>query len=143
MNKPKKTIYPNQKDAFEKFRKFILPHLRKIPEIKEAMIWASLAEGKFGTYEREYREHTGSDVDLVLLLEEGKDIPEAFKDLEVHKSWFDGYLNKSFRHFDYDGNDHKVDVLVVKRDKLDVAKESLKGRSKRLYVKKGSKGELK
>lgn len=142
LNKPKKIVYPNQKDTFEKFRKFILPYLKEIPEIKEARIWASLAEGKFGTYEEEFRGQTGSDVDLVLLLEEGKEPPKEFKDINVHKSWFNGYIDKRFRHFDYDGNDHQVDVLLVRRDKIDVAREKLRGRCKGIYVKSGSKTEL-
>jgi len=140
--KPEKKIYENQEDVFEEFNRFILPYLTEIPEIKEAVIWASLAEGKFGTYAKEYRGHTGSDVDLIILLGKGQKIPKEFRDIKCHKSWFDGYINKKFRHFDYKGNDHKVDLLVVKRCELEKAKSSLKGRIKPLYLKQGKKREL-
>ncbi len=141
-DKPSKKVYENQADAFEKFNQFILPHLKEIPEIKEAVVWSSLAEGKFGTYAKEHRGHTGSDVDLVILLGKGQKIPKQFKDIECHKSWFDGYISKKFRHFDYLGNDHKIDVLVIKRDALEKAKASLKRRIKPLYLKQGRKSEL-
>jgi predicted nucleotidyltransferase len=142
LEKPPKKVYADQKDAFEKFKEFILPYLKHMPEVKEAVVWASLAEGKFGTYEREHKGHTGSDVDLVILLEEGKEVPKEFKDLDVHKSWFDGYLDKKFRHFEYKGNNHEVDVLLIKRGKLEAAKERLKSRSKPIYLKKGEEKEL-
>ncbi len=141
-DKPPKKVYENQEDAFEKFNQFILPRLRKIPEVKEALVWASLAEGTFGTYVKEYRGQTGSDVDLIILLDEGHEIPKEFRDIECHKSWFDVYIDKRFRHFDYKGNDHKVDLLVVKRSELEKAKSRLKGRIKPIYLKQGRKGEL-
>lgn len=143
LNKPQKKLYEDQKDAFERFRKFIVPYLKKIPEIKEASIWASLAEGKFGTYEKEFNGQIGSDVDLVLLLEDNSKIPASFKNLKVDKSWFSGYMNKSFRHFNYHGNNHLVDILLVKPEKIDLVKERMKGRSKFLYLKTGKKSELK
>jgi predicted nucleotidyltransferase len=142
LNKPPKKIYENQEEAFEEFRKFITPYLKKIPEVEEAVVWASLAEGKFGTYAREHRGHTGSDVDLVVLLGKGKKIPKGFRDMECHKAWFDGHICKEFRHFDYLGNDHKVDVLLVKREELEKAKTRMKGRIKSLYLKKGMNREL-
>ena len=140
--KPQKKVYENQADAFEKFNQFILPYLRKIPEVKEAVVWASLAEGTFGLYDREFRGHVGSDVDLVILLDKGVNVPKEFKDIECHKSWFDGYIDKKFRDFNYKGKNHKVDLLVVKRDELERAKASLKGRIKQLYLKQGRKREL-
>lgn len=140
--KPEKKIYENQEEAFEKFRYYILPHLKKIPAVKEAVVWASLAEGKFGVYDKEFKGHIGSDVDLVILLDEGVNFPKEFKDIEGHKSWFDGYINKKFRDFNYEGKNHKVDLLVVKRDELERAKASLKGRIKPLYLKQGRKREL-
>ncbi len=143
--KPNKTAYGNQQDALEKFREFILPRLQNLRGVQEAEVWGSLANGNFGVYEREHRGHVGSDIDLVVLLEPGATTPETWKSI-VSKSWFDGYRdtmeNKKFRNFPYQGRMHKVDLIAIKRNQLEKAKEKLFGKTKKIYLKPGAKKEL-
>ena len=136
--KNKKKVYEDQKDALEKFRRFIVPKLKGIPEVREAVLWGSLARGNFGFYDSE----RVSDVDLIILLEPGAEVPKDWKDIGIHKSWFDGYRPRGFTRFDYRGNEHKVDLLVIKRDALEMAKRELRGEVKLVYQKGNGKGKL-
>ena len=49
--KPKKIIYKDQKDVWNKAETYLKKILSKCDCIKEAYVWASLAENKFGLYE--------------------------------------------------------------------------------------------
>ena len=115
--KPKKMYYKDQKEIFKEFLKFIEPFFQKYKEIKEVYLWGSLVDGTFGLYEKEYREQTGSDVDLVIFLEKNSDIPKGWKNLNAPQSWFDLYKDREFRKFEYKGNIHKVDLLVAHKGK--------------------------
>tara|TARA_Y100000310_G_C20204370_1_gene588385 strand:- start:32 stop:472 length:441 start_codon:yes stop_codon:yes gene_type:complete len=145
MKKPKKQQYENQREILEQFKQFILPRLKALKGVKEARVWGSLARDDFGMYKKEYRGQIGSDVDLVILLEQGARICPSWRKL-ISKTWFDGYYdrfgNKKFRDFYYQGNIHKVDLLVVNRDNLELARQRLKGDSKSVYLKQGEKQEL-
>ncbi len=74
--KPKKILYENQDKVLEKASKYLIELIRNEPCVKKAFIWASLAEGKFGVYEKEYSGRFLSDIDLVIILEEAAEIPK-------------------------------------------------------------------
>lgn len=129
--KPQKILYKNQKDVWDKAEVHLKKLLSTCDNVKEAHVWASLAEGKFGLYEKSYRNQIGSDIDLVVALENQKNIPKNWKFTKVEKSWFDLYR---LGYFEYNGNKHQVDGLIVIPSKhdLDKMKKALKGRSKRI-----------
>lgn len=133
--KPLKKIYPDQNDVWEQATKFLIDKFSKEECIQEMIIWASLAEGKFGLYEEPYNRMEGSDIDLVIILDEEKPIPPEWNFTTVVKSWFDLYhLGK----FVYQGHVHKIDGLVVSpsRHNMQRMNEELKGRSKSIYLRK-------
>lgn len=111
--KPQKTIYKNQGEIQKKFIEFIQPFLQKYPEIKEAYLEGSLAKGNFGLYEKEYKGHTGSDVDLVLVID-GK-IPSNWKNLEATHPEMKLYKDNEFRKFCYQKNIHKIDLNIYNK----------------------------
>jgi len=131
--KPNKRVYENQDDIWKEASKFLESILSKCDSVKEAYVWASLAEGKFGVYEESYRGQTGSDIDLVIVVKEPFELPKEWKFTKIQKSWFDLY---HLGHFEYKGNKHQIDGLIVIPSKHDLSKmqEALKGRSKRVYV---------
>jgi len=140
-DRPPKILYQDQEDAFESFKRFIIPYLKANPSIQEAGVWAGLAEKKFGNYERPCADgKKRSDVDLVLVIRE-EDIPKNWEFM-TDKSWFKGYISKEFRKFHYQGNNHDVDVLVVKKEKLEKAREQIKTRGKIIYIKQGTNSIL-
>ena len=55
------------------------------PVVQEALVWASLAEGKFGLYDYEHKGQEGSDIDLVTIIDEKHEIPENWKFTTVKK----------------------------------------------------------
>jgi len=65
INKPNKTIYKNQKQI----RKKIIKKIRDkfLDKVKEAYLIGSLAEGKFGIYDKEFEGYFGSDIDIVAI----------------------------------------------------------------------------
>lgn len=130
--KPVKHIYPNQKDVWEKASKFLVDKFSKEPAVKELIVWASLAEEKFGLYERTYNGMEGSDIDLVIVIDERKTLPKEWKFTTVVKSWFDLYHLGSF---EYQGHKHTIDGLIVSpsRHNMEKMNESLKGRSRKIY----------
>jgi len=86
--KPKKIIYENQAEVWGNAKKYLLNLISNQPCVKEAIVWASLAEGTFGVYEEEYRGQEGSDIDLVLIIDEEYPIPKQWKFTKIKKSWF-------------------------------------------------------
>jgi len=132
--KPKKIIYENQAEVWGNAKKYLLNLISNQPCVKEAIVWASLAEGTFGVYEEEYRGQEGSDIDLVLIIDEEYPIPKQWKFTKIKKSWFDLYSLGKFVHI---GHIHNIDGLLVfpSRHNLEKMKSSLKGRSKIIYVK--------
>lgn len=131
--KPNKVLYENQEDVWKAARKFLLDLVKDKPAVKKAIVWASLAEGKFGLYEGQYRGVEGSDIDLVLIMDEKYPVPEGWHWTTVSKSWFDLYTNMG--NFVYRGHKHKVDGLLVfpSRHSLKKMEKSIKGRSKVIY----------
>ncbi|MBS3073259.1 hypothetical protein J4465_00465 [Candidatus Pacearchaeota archaeon] len=129
--KPNKKIYDNQKDVWKEASKYLDSILSKCNSIKEAYVWASLAEEKFGIYDEPYRGQTCSDIDLVLVMNEPVNIPKEWNFTNVEKSWFDLY---HLGYFEYQGNKHQIDGLIVipSKHNLNKMQEALKGRSKKL-----------
>ncbi|MBN1159807.1 MAG: hypothetical protein JXA43_01050 [Candidatus Diapherotrites archaeon] len=129
--KPAKILYEDQEDVWNKARKRLLQILAKCKTVEEAYVWASLAEGQFGLYEQPYRNQLGSDIDLVVVMREPPEIPKDWNFTKVEKKWFDLY---DIGFFEYEGNIHKIDGLIVIPSKHDLAKmkEALEGRSKRI-----------
>lgn len=83
-DKPLKYIYPNQRKVKAKFILFILPYLKADLFFKKVWIWGSLEKGTFGVYAQHYRGQEGSDVDLLVEVDETKEIPTWFKEI---KDW--------------------------------------------------------
>ena len=129
--KPNKKIYDNRKDVWKEASKYLDSILSKCNSIKEAYVWASLAEEKFGIYDEPYRGQTCSDIDLVLVMNEPVNIPKEWNFTNVEKSWFDLY---HLGYFEYQGNKHQIDGLIVipSKHNLNKMQEALKGRSKKL-----------
>jgi alkaline phosphatase len=82
--KPLKYLYPNQKELLDKFSKFILPYLKEHPFFKKVWVWGSLARGNFGIYKELYHKQEGSDIDLLVEVDESYEIPPEFREL---KEW--------------------------------------------------------
>jgi len=108
--KPKKTVYKNQEEIKKLFFVYIKPFFKKHPQIKKAFISGSLANGTFGTYEKEYKGHNASDIDLVIFLDNS--IPRKWKNLESTNADFELYKDDEFRRFNYKNNVHKIDIII-------------------------------
>ena len=130
--KPPKVLYKNQEEVWRKAEKYLEKVLTKCNCVKEAYVWASLAEGKFGIYEKLYKNQIGSDIDLVIVMNEPINIPKEWKFTKVRKSWFELY---HLGYFEYKGNKHQIDglIFIPSRHNLDKMKKSLEGRSKRIF----------
>jgi hypothetical protein len=129
--KPSKILYENQEDVWNKAEANLQKLLAICDTVKEAYVWASLAEGKFGIYEEPYRGQIGSDIDLVIVMEEPMNIPKDWKFTKVEKSWFDLY---HLGYFEHEGHKHQIDGLIVIPSKHDLSrmKKSLEGRSRKI-----------
>ena len=129
--KPKKILYDNQEQIWNEAEIKLKKLLSNCKSVKEAYVWASLAEGKFGIYEKPYRNQIGSDIDLVIIMNEPIDIPQDWKYTKIEKSWFDLY---HLGYFQYKNNKHQIDGLIFIHSKHDLnkMKKSLKGRSKKI-----------
>jgi len=95
--KSEKTLYPDQEKVWDEAKNFLVEKVRGRPVVQEALVWASLAEGKFGLYEHEHRGQEGSDIDLVVITDEDYAVPEDWKFTTVEKSCFDLYRNLNIR----------------------------------------------
>lgn len=133
MKKPNKKIYKGQKQIQKKIINFLLPKLKEIPQIEKAYLWGSIINGDFGVYQKKWREHIGSDIDLIILLKKHCRVPKEFKYLEIDKLWFKGYKPREFRKIKIEGNEHKVDILLIKRSHIKDAMKDIKGKSKLIY----------
>ena len=129
--KPSKELYSDQEDVWKKAKFYLSSMLTGLDLVQEAYVWASLAESKFGIYEKPYRDMIGSDIDLVIIVKEPCDLPKEWKFTKVEKSWFDLY---HLGYFEYDGNKHQIDGLIVFPSKHDLnkMKKSLEGRSRQI-----------
>lgn len=130
--KPPKILYENQKDVWNKAKIHLKKLIADCNSVKEAYVWASLAEDKFGIYEKPYNGQTGSDIDLVIIMKEPFNLPKNWKFTKVKKQWFDLY---HLGHFKHEGHQHQIDGLVVIPSKHDLSKmkKSLEGRSKKIF----------
>ncbi len=110
-------------------------YLRKLvskqPCVGEAHIWASLAEGTFGVYEREYQGETCSDIDVIILVDERHPVPGDWEHVDFEFPWFDLY---ELGRFDYKGNSHRIDGMLVfpSRHRVELMRRALHGRSMRI-----------
>ncbi len=83
-DKPIKYVYPDQKQAKKEFIQFIRPYLKAHKFFKRVWIWGSLQRGTFGVYKKLYRGQEGSDVDLLVKVNEKYRIPSIFHEI---KDW--------------------------------------------------------
>src|SRR5258708_40073494 len=97
-DKPNKILYENQENIWETARQFLIEIVSNKPAVHEALVWASLAEGNFGLYEHEHRGQEGSDIDLVVIVDEKFKLPEGWKFTNVEKSCFDLYRVGKFTY---------------------------------------------
>lgn len=135
-DKPNKIPYENQENIWENAKQFLTEIVSGKPAVQEALVWASLAEGKFGLYEQEHAGREGSDIDLVVILDENFKIPESWKFTNVEKSCFSLYI---VGKFSYQGHIHPIDGLLVfpSRHSLQEVRDMLADRSKSIYLKSG------
>ncbi len=133
MVKPEKILYENQEVVFRKAVSQVIPLLRPAC-VNQAIVWASLAEHTFGVYKEQYEGKAGSDIDLVIIVDERYPIPKEWKFTKVKKSWFDLY---QLGYFVHENHIHPIDGLLVFPSRHDLSKvmTNLKGRSKVIYVK--------
>lgn len=113
--KPPKIEYEDQDMVYEKARDFLVEKVATIEAVDEAIIWGSLADRKFGNYSHPHHDgRTGSDIDLVLILDKEKEefkLPDDWYFTTVEKSCFDLYSSRE--KFVHKGHKHKIDGLVV------------------------------
>lgn len=135
-NKPNKILYENQDEVWGKAKDFLIEKVKDEPCVQEALVWASLAEGKFGLYEEEYKGQEGSDIDLVIIVDESHPIPRDWSFTTIEKSCFDLYHLGKFVH---EGHKHPIDGLVVfpSRHDLQEVRDMLAFRSRSIYLKSG------
>ena len=134
--KPEKTLYKNQEKIWDKAKRFLIKMVADEPVVQEALVWASLAEGKFGLYDHEYRGQEGSDIDLIIITDEKFRVPESWKFTTIEKSCFDLYRIGKFVH---EKNVHLIDGLLVfpSRHNLQEVRDMLADRGRSIYVKSG------
>ena len=117
--KPEKEIYENQEEVHDKIVDFVKSILTK--DVQEAYLFGSSTTQNFGKYTKKFRNREGSDIDLVVMIDEEK-IPKNWKYLNTEKDWWKLYsggkvnINKTI---------HEIDLLVVKPGKEDLARERL------------------
>jgi hypothetical protein len=135
-DKPEKTLYENQAEVWDSAKRFLTDLIADKPVVQEALVWASLAEGKFGLYAHDHKGQEGSDIDLVIIVDEGAQIPEEWKFTTIRKSCFDLYRLGTFVH---EGHKHLIDGLLVfpSRHDLQEVRDMLADRSKSIYIKSG------
>lgn len=116
--KPKKIIYENQEEILSKIIKFIKLILDE--NIKEAYLFGSAVKGEFGRYIEDYKNHQGSDIDIIVFVRNEK-TPENWKYLNTEKSFWKLYRAG---RIEINGILHKIDALVVKDGIEEVARKS-------------------
>lgn len=135
-SRPKKNLYPDQTDVWNKAQKHLVELVNDKPCVQEAIVWASLAEGKFGLYEEPYGNREVSDIDLVVIIDEDFPLPKTWKFTTVKKSCFDLY---KLGYFEYQNHTHPIDGLLVfpSRHNLKEVRAMLTDRCKSIYLKSG------
>lgn len=82
--KPAKSLYADQNEVKKKVIEFLRPYLKRKPFFKRVWIWGSLSKGTFGVYHQPYRGHEGSDIDLLVEVDEKHPVPNELKEI---KEW--------------------------------------------------------
>jgi len=108
MTKPPKEPYTNQEEIHNQIVSFLESQLKGTN--CEAYIFGSLATRKFGRYTRPYKGQDGSDVDLVVFINQ-KDIPETWIDLNTEKTWWRAYESGKIT---VNNTQHVIIPIVVK-----------------------------
>lgn len=119
-NKPRKIIYENQKEVHEKIVNYLENLLSDVDCV--AYLVGSSITGEFGKYEKPYGVHLGSDMDLVVFVEQEK-IPKDWRYLNTEKGWWKLYRLSGV---EINGLEHKADAMIVKDGKRDFAFNRMK-----------------
>lgn len=132
-----KILYENQEEVWSKAKHYLKRLVSKEKCVAEAIVWASLAEGSFGTYKSSHKGRTASDIDLVIIINEKHSIPNSWKFTNVKKSCFDLYHIGKYKHKNYV---HEIDGLLVfpSRHDLKEVRNMLSNRSKSIYLQTGT-----
>lgn len=117
--KPDKIVYENQEKVYERVLDFAR---KKLKGVREAYLWGSLVEGKFSKYEEKYGSHEGSDIDVIVFSD---DVFDNWKYLNTERSWWKLY---SGGRVEVDGVAHRLDIMLVKDGREDVARNFIKKR---------------
>ena len=119
-NKPQKIIYENQ----EEVHSLILSHLKSIlpKEVVKAYLWGSVVERTFGKYEKMYCSHEGSDIDVIVIIDE-EYIPSNWKFLNTEKEWWRLYSGGKIRIHNCM---HKIELLIVRKGYEDYLENRIK-----------------
>lgn len=116
--KPEKIIYDDQERVHSDIVDFSKSLVKDLD--CECYLVGSSVTGKFGKYVERYGEHEGSDIDLVVFVDE---VPSGWKYLNTERDWW-----RLYRAGKFEINDiaHLVDVLVVKKGMRDFAINRMK-----------------
>ena len=80
-NRPRKTAFPRseRERVLEKAKDFVLKDLLPNQKINRIFLFGSLAKGKFGKYEKPFKNRWYSDIDILVFVEDDFKIPRKWK----------------------------------------------------------------
>ncbi|MDP7521165.1 MAG: nucleotidyltransferase domain-containing protein [Candidatus Pacearchaeota archaeon] len=116
-SKPPKYVYPNQELVLKRFDKFITPYLKVNPFFERVWVWGSLAKGTFGIYKTPYKKQEGSDIDLLVEVNEKFKIPKELRELKewtktrTYSRAFYSKINFNNKISSLKSINHKVDFI--------------------------------
>jgi len=116
--KPEKIIYENQEEVLNKIINFVKNILDE--NVEEAYLFGSLVNREFGRYVQKYKNHEGSDIDLIIFIK-GEKVPDHWKYLNTQKEFWKLYRAG---RIEINGVLHKIDALVVNKKSEEIAKKS-------------------
>jgi len=117
-DKPEKIIYDNQKEIHDQIFHYLKSLFKDIN--CEAYLVGSSTTGKFGKYNEIHNDQSGSDIDVVVFLEE---IPSTWEKLDTEKDWWNLYRIGKLK---INNTTHFADAMIVKKDKENVAIKKFK-----------------
>lgn len=90
--RPKKIVFPKsrQEVILKRAKEFVLEDLLPNPKINKIVLFGSLVEGKFGEYEKPFKDRKYSDVDVLLMVEDGFLVPGEWEG-HFHCDMYDVY----------------------------------------------------
>jgi len=90
--RPKKTIFSRskQREMLKRAKDFVLSDLLPDPKINKIILFGSVVEGKFGEYEKPFKNRKYSDVDVLLFVEEDFEVPREWEK-HLHCDMYDVY----------------------------------------------------